>query len=64
MIIDVHPEPEMALCDGDQALVDADIRQIASIAANLSPLMGRTLTPALEPRQAPGQDRHPSPVAG
>src|SRR5580658_1218968 len=47
VIIDVHPEPKMALCDGDQALVDADIRQLASIAANLSPLMGRTLTPPL-----------------
>jgi len=64
VIIDVHPEPKMALCDGDQALVDSDIRQLASVAANLSPLMGRTLTPALEPRQSPGQDRHPSPVAG
>jgi len=64
VIIDVHPEPKMALCDGDQALVDEDIRQIASIAANLSPLMGRTLTPALEPHQVPGRDRQPSPVAG
>jgi len=58
----VHPEPETALCDGDQALVDADIRQIASIAANLSPLMGRTLTPALDP--ASGPNREPSPVGG
>jgi len=64
VIIDVHPEPEMALCDGDQALVDADIRQIASIAANLSPLMGRTLTPALPAAREQGQDRQPSPVAG
>jgi 3-deoxy-7-phosphoheptulonate synthase len=60
VIIDVHPEPKVAMCDGDQALVDADIRQLASIAANLSPLMGRTLTPAL----APGRDRRPAPVAG
>jgi len=62
VIIDMHPEPKMALCDGDQALVDADIRQIASIASNLSPLMGRTLTPALEPHQVPTQARQPSPV--
>jgi 3-deoxy-7-phosphoheptulonate synthase len=62
VIIDVHPEPKLALCDGDQALVDADIRQIASIAANLSPLMGRTLTPALDP--ANGPNRQPSPVGG
>src|SRR6516165_8386791 len=46
VIIDVHPEPKMALCDGDQALVESDIREIASIAAHLSPLVGRTLTPA------------------
>ena len=45
VIVDVHPEPRAALCDGDQALVDGDIREIASIAANLPPLMGRTLTP-------------------
>jgi len=53
----------MAMCDGDQALVDADIRQLASIAANLSPLMGRTLTPPL-PAGREQQDRQPSPVAG
>jgi 3-deoxy-7-phosphoheptulonate synthase len=44
VIIDVHPDPKLALCDGDQALVDADIREFASVAAHLSPLMGRTLT--------------------
>jgi 3-deoxy-7-phosphoheptulonate synthase len=47
VIVDVHPEPKMALCDGDQALLDSDIRELASVAANLSPLMGRTLTPPL-----------------
>src|ERR1700740_2635776 len=46
VIIDVHPAPKEALCDGAQALTEADIREIASIAANLSPLMGRTLTTA------------------
>jgi 3-deoxy-7-phosphoheptulonate synthase len=48
IIIDVHPHPETALCDGPQALVDADMRELASIAANLPPLVGRTLTPAPE----------------
>jgi 3-deoxy-7-phosphoheptulonate synthase len=52
----------MALCDGDQALVESDIREIASIAAHLSPLMGRTLTPAPAPGRAPGPERQPSPV--
>src|SRR5262249_18163643 len=64
VIIDVHPEPKLALCDGDQALVESDIREIASIAAHLSPLMGRTLTPAPVPGSAPGAERQPSPVAG
>jgi 3-deoxy-7-phosphoheptulonate synthase len=47
VIVDVHPEPKMALCDGDQALLESDIRELASVAANLPPLMGRTLTPPL-----------------
>jgi 3-deoxy-7-phosphoheptulonate synthase len=51
LIIDVHPEPTTALCDGDQALQDTDIRELASIAANLPPLVGRTLTPPLGARQ-------------
>jgi 3-deoxy-7-phosphoheptulonate synthase len=49
IIVDVHPEPRQALCDGDQALVESDIREIASISSNLSPLMGRVLTPPREP---------------
>jgi 3-deoxy-7-phosphoheptulonate synthase len=51
LIIDVHPQPTTALCDGDQALQDADIRELASIAAHLPPLVGRTLTPPLPARQ-------------
>src|SRR5437660_12260151 len=64
VIIDVHPEPKLAMCDGDQALVDSDIRQLASIAANLSPLMGRTLTPPRAAAQEQHGDKHPSPVGG
>jgi 3-deoxy-7-phosphoheptulonate synthase len=45
LIIDIHPEPKMALCDGDQALVVSDLAEIARISAELSPLMGRVLTP-------------------
>jgi 3-deoxy-7-phosphoheptulonate synthase len=46
IIVDVHPNPETALCDGPQALVESDLRELASVAAHLSPLVGRTLTPA------------------
>src|ERR1700735_1966243 len=46
IIVDVHPHPESARCDGPQALVESDLRELASVAAHLSPLVGRTLTPA------------------
>jgi 3-deoxy-7-phosphoheptulonate synthase len=46
IIVDVHPEPEVALCDGDQALVDSDIRELAAAVTALAPVLGRTLTPA------------------
>jgi 3-deoxy-7-phosphoheptulonate synthase len=49
IIVDVHPHPESALCDGPQALVESDLRELASVAAHLSPLVGRTLTPAPAP---------------
>ena len=48
IIVDMHPHPETALCDGAQALVGADIRELASIAQHLPPIVGRTLTPAPE----------------
>jgi 3-deoxy-7-phosphoheptulonate synthase len=46
IIVDVHPSPETALCDGPQALIESDLRELASVAHHLSPLVGRTLTPA------------------
>ncbi|MFC4561523.1 3-deoxy-7-phosphoheptulonate synthase [Nocardiopsis mangrovi] len=49
IIVDVHPAPETALCDGPQALVGDDIEALADLAASLAALMGRTLTPAPEP---------------
>ncbi len=49
IIVDVHPEPATALCDGDQALVDADIRELAAAMSTLPQLMGRTLSRAPRP---------------
>ncbi len=49
IIVDVHPEPATALCDGDQALVDADIRELAAVMSMLPQLMGRTLSQAPRP---------------
>ena len=57
IIVDVHPEPELALCDGDQALLDSDLRELASVAAHLPPLMGRTLTPPRDISPAAGRAR-------
>src|SRR3984957_3095755 len=54
IIIDVHPHPETALCDGPQALIESDLRELASVALHLSPLVDRTPTPAppAKPRRA------------
>jgi 3-deoxy-7-phosphoheptulonate synthase len=47
IIVDVHPQPATAMCDGDQALTGEDIAELAAAAAALPPMMGRTLTPPL-----------------
>jgi len=41
IIVDVHPHPEAALCDGPQALVDGDLRALAAVVRQLPPLLGR-----------------------
>jgi len=46
LIIDVHPHPAAAMCDGDQALTGDDIRELAEMAQTLPQLLGRALTPA------------------
>jgi 3-deoxy-7-phosphoheptulonate synthase len=49
VIVDIHPSPETALCDGPQALTTSDVRELASVVQHLPPLVGRTLTPAQPP---------------
>lgn len=44
VIIDVHPEPEKALCDGPQALTHDDLGQLREAVHNFPPLVGRKLT--------------------
>jgi 3-deoxy-7-phosphoheptulonate synthase len=46
IIVDVHPDPGAALCDGPQALVDDDLDQLAAACRDLPPLLGRRLTSA------------------
>jgi 3-deoxy-7-phosphoheptulonate synthase len=45
IIVDVHPHPDVALCDGPQALVDSDLRALAAAVRQLPPLLGRTPSP-------------------
>lgn len=44
VIIDVHPHPEQALCDGPQALVDGDLAELAEVMRDFPPLLGKTAT--------------------
>lgn len=41
VIIDVHPHPEQALCDGPQALVDGDLEELARVMERFPPLLGK-----------------------
>ncbi len=43
VIIDVHPEPAKALCDGDQALADDDIRELAEVMRSMPAMLRRAL---------------------
>jgi 3-deoxy-7-phosphoheptulonate synthase len=50
IIVDVHPHPDTALCDGPQALVDGDLRALAAAVRQLPPLMDRRPADPLNPR--------------
>ena len=41
VIVDVHPDPETALCDGPQALLGQDLRDLAGAVRRLPPAVGR-----------------------
>jgi 3-deoxy-7-phosphoheptulonate synthase len=43
VIVDVHPQPEIALCDGPQALVAEDLQKLARTMQRLTRFMGRQL---------------------
>ena len=44
VIVDVHPDPTAALCDGPQALYGEELDQLAAACRDLPPVMGRQLT--------------------
>jgi 3-deoxy-7-phosphoheptulonate synthase len=41
IMVDLHPEPGAALCDGPQALVDVDLQSLATAVRDLPPMLGR-----------------------
>ena len=49
VIVDVHPDPESALCDGPQALLGADLRALAQAVRQLPPAVGRVDASTLVP---------------
>ena len=44
LIVDVHPHPETALCDGPQALKDEDLAELAEAVRGLAPVLSRAVT--------------------
>lgn len=49
VLVDVHPHPEQALCDGPQALMTDDLQELSRSLHALATLMGRR--PSAEPRR-------------
>jgi 3-deoxy-7-phosphoheptulonate synthase len=49
IIVDVHPQPDRAMCDGAQALTYEDIPELERVVTDLADYMGRRVT---EPLQA------------
>jgi len=42
VMVDVHPHPEVALCDGAQALFGDLLDELAQAVTIIPPLLGRT----------------------
>jgi 3-deoxy-7-phosphoheptulonate synthase len=42
VMVDVHPQPELALCDGVQALVGPSLDELAEAVATIPAMLGRT----------------------
>jgi 3-deoxy-7-phosphoheptulonate synthase len=48
VMVDLHPEPGAALCDGPQALVDVDLQALQKAVEQMPPLLGRRVVTAAE----------------
>jgi 3-deoxy-7-phosphoheptulonate synthase len=49
VMVDLHPEPGAALCDGPQALADVDLEALAEAVRVLPPLLGKRPAVAVTP---------------
>jgi 3-deoxy-7-phosphoheptulonate synthase len=49
VIVDVHPDPERALCDGAQALHGASLEELTVAVATIPPLLGRRSAVTADP---------------
>jgi 3-deoxy-7-phosphoheptulonate synthase len=54
IIVDVHPHPETALCDGPQALVEDDLMQLSEAISRCAAAVGKEVTRSREPVQSNG----------
>jgi 3-deoxy-7-phosphoheptulonate synthase len=52
VIVDVHPRPELALCDGPQALVKDDVLTLRETVARYSDVAGRPVAAPSHERRA------------
>jgi len=43
LIVDLHPQPAAALCDGAQALTEADLAALVGVMRDFPPLLGRSV---------------------
>jgi 3-deoxy-7-phosphoheptulonate synthase len=44
IIVDIHPDPENALCDGPQAVLGNDLRALAQAVRQIPPVLGRNVS--------------------
>jgi 3-deoxy-7-phosphoheptulonate synthase len=52
ILVDVHPDPDAALCDGLQALAGSEVRELASAMRRIPPIVGRSVaTTVPKPRE-------------
>lgn len=53
LLIEVHPKPEVALCDGKQSLYPEQFRELADQVRSVVRVLGRSMAPADAPRPTP-----------